>query len=102
VEDKNTIVIGGLIDDTFTIRETGVPCLSNIPWLKWLFSTQTKANEKTNLFVFLTPHVVMSHMEAEAMYRKKKETIDTFKEGLIKLYDKTFRNFDVEQEKKMD
>ena len=102
MEDNNTIVIGGLIDDTFTTRETGVPCLSNIPWLKWLFSTQTKASEKTNLFVFLTPHVVISHMEAEAMFRKKKETIDTFKEGRIKLYDKTFRTFDIEQEKKTD
>jgi len=100
VEDNNTIVIGGLIDDTFTTRETGVPCLSNIPWLKWLTTTQTKASEKTNLFIFLTPHVVMSHRDAEAMYRKKKETIDTFKEGRIKLYDRTFRTFDIEQEKK--
>lgn len=102
VEDNNTIVIGGLIDDTFTTRETGVPCLSNIPWLKWLTSTQTKASEKTNLFIFLTPHVVMSHRDAETMYRRKKETIDTFKEGRIKLYDKTFRTFDIEQEKKTD
>ncbi len=102
VEDGNTIVIGGLIDDTFTIRETGVPCLSNIPWLKWLFKSQTKSNEKTNLFVFLTPHVVKSHIEAEAIYRKKKENIDTVKEGRIKLYDKTFHSYDVEQEKKTD
>jgi len=102
VEDNNTIVIGGLIDDTLTIRETGVPCLSNIPWLKWLFKSQTKSNEKTNLFVFLTPHVVKSHMEAEAIYRKKKETIDTVKEGRIKLYDKTFHSYDTEKEKKID
>ncbi|HIJ55900.1 MAG TPA: type II secretion system secretin GspD [Deltaproteobacteria bacterium] len=102
VEDNNTIVIGGLIDDTFTIRETGVPCLSNVPWLKWLFKTQSKSNEKTNLFVFLTPHVVKNHMEAEAIYKKKKENIDTVKEGRIKLYDKTFRSFDIEQEKKTD
>jgi general secretion pathway protein D len=102
VEDKNTIVIGGLIDDTFTIRETGVPCLNNVPWFKWLSKTQTKARQKSNLYVFLTPHVVKGHMEAEAIYREKQETIDTFKEGRIKLYDKTFHRYDVEKEPKKD
>jgi general secretion pathway protein D len=102
VEDGNTIVIGGLIEDSFTVRETGVPCLNNLPWFKWLFKTQTNSDIKTNLFIFLTPHVVKSHMEAETIYREKKEAIDTFKEGRIKLYDKTFRTFGDEQEKKTE
>ena len=100
VEDNNTIVIGGLIDDTFTIRETGVPCLNNLPWFKYLFKTQTKARQKSNLYVFLTPHVVENHMEAEAIYKKKQETIDTFKEERIKLYDKTWDRIDIEEEMK--
>lgn len=101
VEDNNTIVIGGLIDDTFTIRETGVPCLNNLPWSKWLFKTQTKARQKSNLYVFLTPHVVKNRMEAEAIYKKKQDSIDTFKEERIKLYDKTWDRIDIEEEMKL-
>ena len=88
VNDKNTIVIGGLIDEGFSNIERGVPCLGNIPLLGALFRSKSSDSDKTNLFVFLTPRVIESPEEAAEVYRDKKDQIDTIKEGQIKLYRK--------------
>ncbi|MDF1590859.1 MAG: type II secretion system secretin GspD [Desulfobacterales bacterium] len=88
VKDNNTVVIGGLIDDTTTNTETKVPCLGDVPLMGWLFKSASNANEKTNLYVFLTPRVIKSPAEAEAIYQIKKEQLDKIEEGNIKLYEK--------------
>ncbi len=88
VNDKNTIVIGGLIDDSFSDTKRSVPCLGNIPLAGALFRSQSNDSDKTNLFVFLTPRVIESPEEAAEVYRDKKDQIDTIKEGQIKLYRK--------------
>jgi general secretion pathway protein D len=86
VKDNQTVVIGGLIDDSTTVNKTGVPLLSDIPVLGYLFRKKSETNQKTNLYIFLTPRVIKSPMEAEAILKNKKEQIDTIKEGGIKLY----------------
>ncbi len=88
VKDKNTVVIGGLIDDSFSNIEYMVPCLGNIPVLGWAFKSMSKSNDKTNLFIFLTPHVIKNPAEADMVYKKKKDQIDKIKEGNIKMYKK--------------
>ncbi|MCK4619144.1 MAG: type II secretion system protein GspD, partial [Desulfobacterales bacterium] len=88
VKDKNTVVIGGLIDDSFSNTEYKVPCLGDIPVLGWAFKSMSKSNDKTNLFIFLTPHVVKNPAEADTVYKKKKDQIDKIKEGNIKMYKK--------------
>jgi general secretion pathway protein D len=52
VRDNQTIVIGGLIDETTTISETKVPVLGDVPILGWLFRNKSDSTEKTNLYVF--------------------------------------------------
>jgi len=86
VQDKNTVVIGGLIDDSFTDTKYKVPCLGDVPGLKWLFSTISLSREKTNLFVFLTPRVIKNPMEADEIYKNKKDQIEKIEEGSIKMY----------------
>ncbi len=86
VKDKNTVVIGGLIDDSFSNIQYKVPCLGDIPVLGWAFKSMSKSSEKTNLFVFLTPHVIKNPAEADKVYKKKKDQIDKIKEGNIKMY----------------
>ena len=88
VKDKSTLVIGGLIDDSFTTTEFKVPCLGDIPLLNFLFKSTSRAADKTNLFIFITPHVVKHPAEAEEIFQKKKDQIDQIKEGNIKMYDK--------------
>lgn len=58
VKDNETIVIGGLIQDTEDTNVQKVPLLGDIPVLGWLFKTTTKSRKKTNLMILLTPQVV--------------------------------------------
>jgi general secretion pathway protein D len=88
VKDANTVVIGGLIDDDTAIVETKVPCLGDIPGVGWLFKTNQKILKKTNLFIFLTPHIIQNPVEAKDVYHDKKEQIERIREGVIKMYKK--------------
>ncbi len=88
VKDAHTVVIGGLIDDDAAIVETKVPCLGDIPGVGWLFKTSTRILKKTNLFIFLTPHIIQNPVEAKKVYQDKKEQIERIREGVIKMYKK--------------
>ena len=85
VKDNETIVIGGLVGDSTTDATTGVPLLSNIPLLGWLFKAKTVKREKTNLYIFLTPHIVRTQKEAAVLYQQKREAMGEVVEGIIKL-----------------
>jgi len=87
VNDKNTIVLGGLIDDSFSRTENKIPCLGDIPLLGWFFKSVSESREKTNLYVFLTPHVIENEEEAAAIYGNKHGYMKKEKAGSIKLYD---------------
>jgi len=58
VKDKETVVIGGLIQDQENDTVSKVPILGDIPGLGWLFKTTIKTRSKTNLMILLTPHIV--------------------------------------------
>ena len=76
VQDSNTVVIGGLIDDSLSFTEYKVPCIGDVPGMGWLFKSRTKNREKTNLFVFMTPHVISHPQEGESIYRSKQDQMD--------------------------
>jgi general secretion pathway protein D len=84
IKDQQTVVIGGLIDDSTTDNENKVPALGDIPLLGWLFRNKSQENIKTNLYIFITPRVIKSPAEADLIYQGKKEQIDTIKAGDIK------------------
>jgi general secretion pathway protein D len=80
------VVIGGLIDDNFSQTEYKVPCLGDIPGMGWLFKTRLKGNEKSNLFIFITPRVIQNSDEAASILKTKKSKMDMMRETQIKLY----------------
>lgn len=86
VEDGNTVVIGGLIDESLSESQYSLPCLGDIPGLGYLFKTVSKGADKTNLYVFLTPKVIKNPLEAAKIYKDKKDQINTIKQGDVKLY----------------
>ena len=65
VNDGETVAIGGLIDESYTETERGVPFLRDIPYLGWLFKTKTESLRKTNLLIFLTPHIIRNADDLE-------------------------------------
>jgi general secretion pathway protein D len=86
LKDKQTIVIGGLMGDSSTQRNYQVPLLGDIPLLGWLFKSKNTRREKTNLFIFITPHVIETMAEAQAVKEIKREQIEAFEGGVIKSY----------------
>jgi len=58
VKDKDTVVIGGLIQDQDTVTDNKVPFLGDIPGLGWLFKSTSKERTKTNLLIVLTPRII--------------------------------------------
>jgi general secretion pathway protein D len=88
VKDKDTIVIGGLVGDSTQDNTYKVPLLGDIPLLGWLFKTNSTSREKTNLYVFLTPHIVRTQADAAALYQDKRENMGEVVEGVIRLNEK--------------
>ena len=82
------MVIGGLIDDSSTRNDTKVPVLGDVPVLGWLFRKRTETNERANLYIFLTPRVIKSPVEAQEILQDKKGEMGSIQEGGIKLYEK--------------
>jgi len=58
VDDGDTIVIGGIIKTTKSSGETGVPWLSKIPLIGWLFKSTEKIDNKEELLIFITPTII--------------------------------------------
>jgi general secretion pathway protein D len=73
VEDGKTIVVGGLIRNNKSVEEIKVPVLGDIPLLGWFFKRKSVGYSKTNLLVFITPHVVTKQDRLDAITQQKKE-----------------------------
>jgi general secretion pathway protein D len=58
VRDNQTVVLGGLVGTTDTNVEAKVPVLGDIPLIGSLFRGSRSSTRKTNLMVFLTPHII--------------------------------------------
>ncbi len=83
VRDQQAVAIGGLMSDKKISSESKVPLLGDIPVLgSLLFKYQTSSNEKRNLLVVLTPHIVHNQMDIERLVerrtREQKEFARTF------------------------
>ena len=58
VEDGNTLVIAGLIQSKDVDRVKKVPFLGDVPILGHVFRKKEQLTEKTDLIIFVTPHIV--------------------------------------------
>jgi len=64
VQDGETIIIGGLIREDTTNSEVGVPFLSKVPLLGFLFGNRSREAQRQELIILLTPHVLKNQKEA--------------------------------------
>jgi general secretion pathway protein D len=79
VRNGQTIVIGGLIDEATERVESGVPILKDIPLLGLLFKNQTVARSRTELAIFLTPHVVLTDEDARRILNRERARMRGFR-----------------------
>ncbi|HEY2775661.1 MAG TPA: type II secretion system secretin GspD [Candidatus Binatia bacterium] len=73
VGDGRTIVIGGLISNRDESADNRLPLLGDIPWIGRLFQQKSKQNEKVNLIIFLTPHVIRSPRDLDFVSRDRRD-----------------------------
>ena len=73
VRDGQTVVIGGLIGTSTELINSGVPFLKDIPLLGYLFKKQTTSKTRTELAIFITPYIVRTDAEADALFERARE-----------------------------
>jgi general secretion pathway protein D len=66
-QDGQTVGMAGLIRDSDTQGNSGIPVLKDVPVLGGLFSSQTNSRVRTELLVLITPHVVRDQRDARAL-----------------------------------
>jgi len=71
VKDNQTIVIGGLLRDKETNDAEKIPLLGDIPILGRLFRRDKTSKEKTNLLIFLTPHIIKDESDFQRIFKRK-------------------------------
>lgn len=71
VKDSQTMIIGGIIEDNKTETINKIPILGSIPFIGKLFQRQETKSEKTELMVFITPHIVRTPEEGEKLTQEQ-------------------------------
>lgn len=73
IRNGQTIVIGGLMEDRLIDTIEKVPGLGDMPWIGPLFRRTIKTKSKTELLIFITPHVAALPEQLEPMAKQEKE-----------------------------
>jgi general secretion pathway protein D len=82
----STVVIGGLIrDDKITIKKK-VPLVADIPLIGGLFSFDKDELQKTNLLIFITPHIMSSQEDMQQITEEKRDEIGSELEDIEQRY----------------
>ena len=75
VDDGSVIVIGGLLEDSYSLGEDKVPVLGDVPVVGNLFRNEKRSRQKTNLMVFLRPVVIRDNATSDALVMDRYESI---------------------------
>ncbi len=67
VVDGATVLLGGLMSETASNADTGVPLLKDIPYAGSLFKSSDNSRDRTELVMLITPYVIADEFEARAM-----------------------------------
>lgn len=81
--DGQTVVIAGLIGQTETVDDAGIPLLMDIPWLGKLFRRRTVTRNRSELAIFVTPHIVRTDADAEALKERVRARLEEQAPGLL-------------------
>jgi general secretion pathway protein D len=80
LKDGQTTVIGGLAGNSMSHNTSGVPFLSRIPLIGKLFGNTQRTASTTELFLFLTPHIISSDADIDRLRKAVQEGSDLLKQ----------------------
>ncbi len=75
LRDNQVLVMGGLMQKTKNQGNTGIPILKDMPLFGKLFRTENETNNKTELMVFVTPHIITDFETADDVTRQVKNRL---------------------------
>ncbi len=78
VKDGHTVVISGMISDTYTTQESKIPILGDIPLVGLLARFQKQSVGKINLMIFITPHIVRNPAELAMVTQRTRDRGEEF------------------------
>ena len=83
VQDGQSLVIGGIIRTDKSKGYAGIPFLSSIPLLGYLFRNTSETLTRNELVILITPHVVASPEEGRALTERFRQQVESL-ESLMK------------------
>ena len=90
VKNGDTVVLGGMMQETFTNTTSQVPILGDIPLLGNLFRFKSVSRQKTNLLIMLTPRIIRDPGQMlETSAEQQRKMTESFGQQ-IKEVEKTF------------
>lgn len=81
MKDSQTAVIAGLLNEDSSKGKSKVPGLGDIPLLGWMFKQESDTDKTTNLFIFITPKIIDSYNESNALARAKRRMLHNVELG---------------------
>jgi len=79
VQNGESVLLGGIIDDQLSRTRSGVPFLMDIPVLGRLFRVESEAVDRTELLILITPHVIRDRDEARSITEEFESRIQSLK-----------------------
>ena len=79
LKDNQVLVMGGLMQTDQTEASTGIPGLKDIPLFGKLFGSTTQTKRKTELMIFVTPHVISTQDDANKVTNQLKNRLSELK-----------------------
>ena len=79
-ENGKTVVLGGLIDSNTQDTVSKTPFLGDLPLIGWLFRHKSTTEKKTNLLIFMTPHIIRNAEDLDIMTQKSQNSMRRFQQ----------------------
>ena len=79
LKDNQVLVMGGLMQTTTTDTVSGIPILKDLPYIGKLFGSESTSLSKTELMIFITPHVISNSEDSEFVTRQFKKRLSNLK-----------------------
>jgi general secretion pathway protein D len=79
LKDNQVLVMGGLMQTTTTDTVSGIPILKDLPYIGKLFGSESTSLNKTELMIFITPHVISNSEDSEFVTRQFKKRLSNLK-----------------------
>jgi general secretion pathway protein D len=76
IQDGQTVGLAGLISDSDSRQNQGIPWLKDIPILGALAGQQTNQRQRTELLVLITPHVVQDQRQARSLTQDMRDQLE--------------------------